>query len=326
MGILSLTEKDGSTILSLEDARRLLPARLQRGETFWLDLEAPGDEEASVIRELFGLEPTAVAEVHRPSQVPHLELFKDYALLVLHTVEAGPEGSRIPVWRAEIDCFLGRTYLITAHARPLAAITATKGRLQGSTFPAGADLVLHELVEDVIRGLYVALDAIADRIAVLEDRAVSGHTRNPMREVTALRRGLVRLRHGLGPEQQALLDISRLGCELISEAGALRFRLAADRLGRLWDGVEVERDLVDNVVEVYLGLRTDRLNLMMQRLTLITTIFMPLTLIAGIYGMNFRYMPELSWPYGYPAVLVLMVGVGYAMYRWFRARGWFGEP
>lgn len=329
---IALTRAGGTVAVDPGDLEGTLRDALGARECFWLDVVAPGPQEVAVLERVLGLQPVAVVEVKRPSQLPRLEVYPGHALLVVHAVEVHRE-SRVPVHRAEVDCVLGPTWVVSLHVREVAALREARERwAEGAPFPPAADLVLAGILDRVVQGFYAALDHLADRVAGLEERVMSGKLRNPMGEVTALRRALVRLRHGLGPEQDVLADLAArrsaaAGADrLVSEAGAVVLHQLVDRLRRIWDAVEMERDLVDNVVEVYLGLRTDRLNLIMQRLTLITTIFMPLTLIAGIYGMNFRHMPELGWKYGYPASLALMALVGYGMYRWFRARGWFGEP
>lgn len=331
---VTLATSRGTRQLDPREVEAVLRGLLQREEVFWLDVDTPGREDVAALGQVLGLGSVAVTEVRRPSQFPRVEVFPTHAVLVLHAVEVNRDA-RIPVHRVEVDCVLGARYLITVHAGEVTALREFERRLQGGfPFPSTPDMVLVAVLDQVIQGLYAALDHLADRITALEDRVMSGRVRNPMREVTALRRALVRLRQGLGPEEHALSELAGLaghragtaGPQLVGQTASAAVRGVVDHLRRVWDGVEVERDLVDNVVEVYLGLRTDRLNVIMQRLTLITTIFMPLTLIAGIYGMNFRYMPELGWKWGYPAALVLMVVTGYGMYRWFRGQGWFGEP
>ena len=325
MARLVLTTRRGRQVLSPPDLEAALGAARREGESFWLDVQEPAADQVAVLERVLGLQPVAVAEVRRPSQLPRVEVYPGHAVLVVHAVEVDRE-SRVPVHRVEVDCILGPRFLVTVHMREVTAVAEMHRRLEGGApFPATPDLLLAGVIDLLVKQLYHALDYLADRVAVLEEKVISGRLRNPMPEVTAIRRALVRLRHGLGPEEQAISDLAGLP-DLVSEGAAAAMRRAVDLLRRMWDGVEMERDLVDNVVEVYLGLRTDRLNVIMQRLTLITTIFMPLTLIAGIYGMNFQYMPELGWKYGYPATLLLMVITGYGMYRWFRARGWFGEP
>ncbi|MDI6894670.1 MAG: magnesium/cobalt transporter CorA [Bacillota bacterium] len=325
MARLILSTRSGREALSPGDAEAALRAALGRGESFWLDVHEPGSDQLGMLERVLGLHPLAATEVKRPSQLPRVEVYPDYTVLVFHAVEVDREG-RIPVHRAEVDCILGSRFLVTVHVREVSILGEMQRLLAGGApFPATPDLLLAGIIDLLVKQLYDALDYLADRIAALEERVISGRLRNPMPEVTAIRRALVRLRHGLGPEEQAISDLAGLS-NLVGEGARVAMRQAVDLLRRMWDGVEVERDLVDNVVQVYLALRTDRLNVIMQRLTLITTIFMPLTLIAGIYGMNFHHMPELAWRYGYPATLLLMVITGYGMYRWFRARGWFGEP
>ena len=214
MARLILTTRRGQRVLSPPDLEAALGAALQEGDSFWVDAQEPGADQVAILERVLGLQPVAVAEVRRPSQLPRVEVYPGHAVLVVHAVEVDRE-SRIPVHRVEVDCILGPRFLVTVHVREGTAVDEMHRRLEGGApFPATPDLLLAGVIDLLVKQLYHGLDYLADSVAVL----------------------------------------------------------------------------------------------------------------AGIYGMNFGYMPELGWKYGYPVTLLLMVIAGYGMYRWFRARGWFGEP
>ena len=301
---------------------------LEEGRWFWLDLEAPGDEEWRLLQGPFAFHPLSVEDARSLSEFAKVDPYPDYLFVSLHRFV--PEGTGAPaaLRLGEVDLFVRPSHLVTVHLEPAPEVDAAWRRLVAhpELLQRGSEFVAHLVVDAVVDGLFEPIERLVEAREQLEDRVLESTRANPWPQITRLRRMLLTARRSLRPQAEALAHLGRERRGLVSDAAALYFRDIADHADRLVAIVENELRLLDNVVQMYLSLRTDRLNLVMQRLTLISAIFIPLTLIAGIYGMNFRHMPELQWRWGYPFALGLMAAVGFGMYRYLRSRGWFDPP
>ena len=227
---------------------------------------------------------------------------------------------------AEHHLFVGSS---VRRQRPLGAITGH--HLGPEPFPAaGADpgaasgWLLYAILDAVADGYFPVLDIMAERIDDLEDRVIEGHGGGEaLREVLDLKRELLDLRRVLGPMRDSANALLRRDNDLIEEAALPYFQDLFDHLIRILDQVDLYRDLVASTLEANLAVTSNSLNAIMKRLTAFTVLLMVPTLIAGIYGMNFRYMPELGQQWGYPAVLLIMAVLGRRVGLFFRTKDWF---
>jgi magnesium transporter len=228
----------------------------------------------------------------------------------------------------ELDAFLGPNFLVTHHAgasRSIAAVTEQVTRT-GIPLQQSATAVLHAILDRQVDGLESVLDNIEARIEKLED-AVFARPRNAhIASLLSVKRNILELRRWTAKQREVLLRLGRREFALISAEDALLFRDVHDHLVRINDLLEGFRDMLTSIQEAYLSAVSNRTNDIMRFLTLFSTIMMPLTVLTGIYGMNFDHMPELRSRYGYPLVLLGMLVIAGSMLLYFRHRGWLGRP
>jgi len=193
-----------------------------------------------------------------------------------------------------------------------------KGRLRQQ----GADYLLHELVDAVVDEYFAVLEALGEKIESLQERVVANPNPDTLRDIHALKRQLLFVRRAVWPLREAINSLSRSDNPFLRDTTKVFFRDVYDHVIQIVDTIETLREMVSASLDIYLSSVSYRLNAVMRVLTVITTIFMPLSFIASIYGMNFEHMPELKWPWGYPLILGVMGLVATGMLIGFRQRKW----
>lgn len=288
----------------------------------WADFAAPTPEETLLLDTHFHFHPLAIEDCMHTLQRPKLDYYEDVQFFVLHALNEHTLEAE------EVDLFLSKSFLVSYHHQEKAEmdeawamvkseIHSRKGWSGGPV--AAAYTVMDKLVDKYFPSLYSLEDELAD----LESRGSSESVEELMSQVFNVRGRLLKLRRTIVPMRDLMYRI--VNSQHVQSNGEERiyFGDIYDHLLKLTDMIEVDREMTADLRDSYISLNSNRMNSIMKTLTVITTVFMPLTLIAGIYGMNFRVMPELDWSYGYPAVLVLMLVLGAGMFRWFRRSGWF---
>jgi magnesium Mg(2+) and cobalt Co(2+) transport protein (corA) len=193
-----------------------------------------------------------------------------------------------------------------------------KGRLR----KMGADALAYSLLDAVVDGYFTILETIGDQVESLEEELVTNPTRQTLHALHGQKRELIFLRHSIWPLRELIGSLERGESPLLSEQLAPYLRDLYDHTIQVLETVESLRDTLSGLLDIYLSSISNRMNEIMKVLTVISTLFIPLTFIAGVYGMNYRYMPELQWRWGYPAVLAVMAGVAGLMLRYFHRKGW----
>ena len=289
------------------------------GDVEWLDVVDPTDSDLEFAAQRYGLANRAFDEAHRRSARPTLQRFSDHAYLVAFS------GTL-----AEIDMYLGPTWLVTVrHHDPAgrewdpSAAQARFERRCGDE-PTAA-LLLLTILDELIDGYFDATDLLEDRVEAVEER-IFGEASTTEREVQhdlfGLRRELLELRRVIMPLREVIGALSRQEVPGIMGEALAMCRDTYDKILRAVDVVDEQRELVGNAVDAHLAVMSNQMNLVMKQLTAWGSIVFGATLIAGIYGMNFQHMPELSWYFGYPMALGMMVLLSAVLYRTFRRRDW----
>jgi magnesium transporter len=292
----------------------------------WVDIAGPADEEAhAVVRDVFHFHPLAIEDCFGAREHPKVEAFDGYLYIISHglTADSTPQETRT----IELDAFLGQRFLVTYHAQPSRSVETVKEMVRrgdGDPSRRGPAELLHAILDRQAEGIEAVIDAIDERIAELEERVLLRPRPADLALLLALRRSILHLRRWMSKQRDVMSRLARNEFALVGQAQALLFRDVYDHLQRFTDLLENYRELTTSVQEAYLTMASNRLNEVMKFLTVFTAVLMPLTLIAGIYGMNFEHMPELHWPMGYPLALVAMLLTALGMLWFFRRKGWLG--
>jgi magnesium transporter len=285
----------------------------------WIDVVDPSVAELEALASQYGLTERTFDEAHRRAARPTMQRFDDHAYIVAFS------GSL-----AEIDMYLGPTWLITVRRhdpdgrewdpQPVIELCHRHGATN-----ATSGQLLATLLDELIDGYFDTTDALEDKLEVIEDQIFGETLRTEQRVqegLFGLRRELLQLRRAVVPLREVLSAILRHEVQWIEGDALTTCRDAFDKLLRAVDLVDEQRELVGNAVDAHLAVMSNQMNLVMKKLTAWGAIVFGATLIAGIYGMNFTHMPELSWKIGYPLALGMMATLSVVLYRVFRKRDW----
>jgi magnesium transporter len=197
-------------------------------------------------------------------------------------------------------------------------IRNSKGRIR----KMGADYLAYSLLDSIVDNYFIILEKLGEKIEFLEEKLVTHPTPETLQTIHHLKREMIFLRKAVWPLREVVNGLERGESSLIKESTRVYLRDVYDHSIQVIDTIETLRDMVSGMLDIFLSSISNRLNSVMKVLTIIATIFMPLTFLAGIYGMNFRYMPELEWRWGYPFIWLIMVGIGVFMLLYFKKKKW----
>ena len=293
----------------------------------WVDMESPTEEDERVLLDVFKFHPLTVEDCRENRHYPKIEEFEDYIYFIVHGVRAETSPERFNT--IELDGFLGPNYVITYHHDMFRSSNTVKQLLHTTPVACqrGPAFLLHQILDQVVDFYSPVLDDFDDRIDRLEDDIFKLKQPNNeiLSEIMDLKRSVLRLRRISVKQMDVLHRMSRGEFSLITEEMRPFYRDVHDHLVRVVDLAESYRDLISGSLEAYLSVVSNRLNEIMKVLTIFSAIMLPLTFIAGVYGMNFENMPELHSRYGYYTVWAIMLAVAIGMLLFFRRRGWIGS-
>jgi magnesium transporter len=293
-----------------------------KGTYLWVDLQAPTPEEADVLTRVFGFHPLAVEDCWHEPQQSKVDDYGNYIFMVVHAVRYEVERDEFKTH--ELNIFLGEPYLVTFHTYHSRSIDSAKEnvRRHPPLMARGMDFVLHQIIDRVIDNYFPKLEIIEGKIDTLESDLVGDARPELLTQVFDLRRTVANLKRIATREREMLIQISRGDFPFISEKAQVYFKDVYDHLFRIVEVADNLRETLSVIIQVYVSMVSNQLNHTMRVLTLIATVMLPLTVITGIYGMNFDFMPELHWKFGYPLVLVAMLVVSVLMIAYFRRKKW----
>jgi magnesium transporter len=303
---------------------------LERPTMTWVHVH--GSVTADALRELgqlFGLHPLALEDVLNSGQRPKLEDYDSRLFIVVNR----------PVWRGitaqteQISLFVGENFLVSFHDGPDDPFESVRRRLRtqaGRIRGLNGDYLLYALLDVIIDEGFPLLEAFGEEIELLEEQLLESPEHDILARIHQLKRELLLLRRVLWPQRQVLDLLLQTGSTLIKDESRLYFRDCYDHTVQIMELLETYRDMTTSMVDVYLSSTSNRLNDVMRVLTVISTIFIPLNFVVGLYGMNFGNntnspwaMPELQWYYGYPLVWLVIILLAGGMLAAFKRRGWW---
>ncbi|MFH0731303.1 MAG: magnesium/cobalt transporter CorA [Candidatus Omnitrophota bacterium] len=290
----------------------------------WVDMFEMDDRDIDLLSLVFNLHPLTIEDLIMPNARPKVEKFSEYLFLVMYALEASNGKHRGKIKTNELDCCLGANFLITYHDTLLNPITTCKDRIrkQSPIITQGADMLLYSILDSCVESYLPLIQGFDDLVDEVSDELFREPSQKTLQKIYNLKNDVMHLRRTIGPQVDVISLMTRGDYELISASSSVYFRNISDNLVRLNDIVGTSRDIITGAMEAYVSVVSNRLNEIMKTLTVIATIMMPLTLIASIYGMNFKYMPELGSRYGYPAVIFSMIVITVVMLIYFRSKKW----
>lgn len=316
----SLNDLEEKEMAGVEDAF----VYRDRESITWINVEGLHDPGAvERLGRHFGLHPLVMEDILTTSQRPKLETGPDNLFIVLKMIWPGSEGEIL--WE-QISLVAGRNWLLTFQEgvggdvldSVRQRIRDPKSRLRRF----GPDYLAYSILDTIVDYYFVVLEKFGEQLEEVENRVLRDPEEEALKELYRLKKELVHLRRSIWPVRELVLGLEREDGGLISQSTRAYLKDVYDHIVQAIEICEMYRDTSSGLVDVYLSSINNRLNLVMKVLAAITTVFMPLSFIAGIYGMNFKYMPELGWRYGYPLCIALMVVVAVCMYAFFRSRKW----
>lgn len=295
----------------------------ERPTVTWLNVS--GVHDAALLERLgacYGIHPLVVEDVGNTEQRPKLEDYGDYLFIVLKMLYL-VEGNEVAA--EQLSLVVGPNFVISFQEDGKDVFEPVRTRLRSEQTRLrgrGPDFLAYTLIDAVVDQYFVILEQLGGDIEELEEDLVTRPDTQSLQAIHELKRELIFLRRSVWPLREVLAALERRESPLIQETTAVYLRDVYDHTIQVIDTIETNRDLVSGMLETYLSSVSNRLNEVMKFLTIISTTFIPLTFLAGVWGMNFRHMPELEWRWAYPAVWGLMASIGLGMWWYFRRKRW----
>jgi magnesium transporter len=310
----------------------LMPTLLSDTNLFlWVDLESPTPEETKyVLEDVFHFHPLSIEDCVAASPSPKVDEyspkeedhFSPYLFIVIHAVDYSRKDGVFAT--GELDFFLGRNFLVTYHVGPLRSVSMTEERAVRATgnIARAPDRVAHTLLDAIVDNYKPALDELSLEIAELEQQALQHPTQQTLNQILLVKKEVLHLRQIIGPQREVLARFARGEFKLIRTHLVPYYRDVYDALFHISELAQGYTDTLTGILQVYLNMSSNRTGEVVKLLTMITVITTPLMMVGTWYGMNFKYMPELDWKYGYFGALALTLLATVATYWYFKKKKW----
>jgi len=292
--------------------------------TTWINVV--GIQDIALIEDIgrhYHIHPLTLEDILNTTQRPKVESFEDYLFIVIKMLEHDKEKDSIA--SEQLSLVLGKTVLISFQEDEGDVFNPVRERIRkgkGRIRSAGCDYLAYALIDAIVDNYFVILENVGQRLEAVEEAIDSDLDADILEKIHTIRRELIYLRKQVWPIREIITYLQKDGAPLIGEATGPFLRDVYDHTIQVIDTIESLRDMLSGMQDLYLSIISNRMNEVMKVLTIIATIFIPLSFIAGIYGMNFNHMPELTWRWGYPAVWLLIIGIVAMMIVFFRRKKW----
>lgn len=309
----------------MDDLNQLQEAFSENTVT-WVDVQGLGDQKLlESMGEMFGLHALMLEDIVNVPQRAKVEAYDQQLLMIIKMVDSNPASL---IEFEQVSIVLSGHFVITFQERYGDVLDPVRRRIRntsGQLRKNGADYLAYAIADTIIDAYYHVLEVIGERLEVLEDEVIQRPTPELLQELNRTRNRLTNLRRGMRPQREALNQIIRGDFAFLSDNVRMYFRDTYDHCVQTTEVVEMYREMMSGLMNTYLSAVANRTNDVMKVLTIVSTIFIPLTFLAGIYGMNFEHMPELHFRWGYPLVWFAMLGTSGLMVWYFRQLGWLGS-
>jgi magnesium transporter len=290
----------------------------------WINVD--GIHDVGIVEKLgagYGIHPIVLEDVVNTVQRPKMLDFGEYIFISLKMLYF--EGSKDHVKGEQVSLILGPNFVISFQEDVGDVFDPVRDRIRkgtGRVRRSGADYLAYSLLDSIVDGYFVLFEWLGERIEEVQERLVVAPTAENLKTIHVLKSEMIEVRKAVWPLREVLTNLERIESPLVRKETLIYLRNVYGHTIEIIETIESYRDLVAGMIDLYLSSLSMKLNEVMKVLTIIATIFIPLTFIVGIYGMNFRHMPELGWRFGYPMVMLVILGLGISMLAYFRRKKW----
>ncbi len=291
----------------------------------WVNVANPDPAVLSRIGEIFNLHPLTIEDIQNRAQRPKAEDMVDYVYIAATMFPSEPEGRSIRAAGQQVSLVVGKYYVLSfdgGHGQVFEPVREKLRKYKGRIRRMGSDYLAYRLLDAVVDTYFLLLEKLGEKLESLEERVVTDPTPEVMREIHALRIDMTVFYRSVWPLREVIGALTRDDLPVIREATGAYFRDVYDHTVQIIETMETDRDMVSGMLDIYVSSVSNKMNEIMKVLTVIATIFIPMTFLAGVWGMNFRYMPELQWHWAYPAFWGLMIAIAVLMLIYFWRRKW----
>lgn len=295
-----------------------------RGGITWINVD--GVHDTALVESIgshFSLHPLVLEDIVTTGQRPKLEDYGDYLFITIKVLAMDEQSKEVS--SDELSILLGSNYVLTFHETDKDVFEPVRERLRksaGRLRKGGPDYLAYALIDAVVDNYFTVFERLGEHFEDLQDNVVQDPSPQTLSAIQHFKNELLLLRKAIWPVRDVINGMQRSESPLISRTTEVYLRDVHDHAIQILDTIETFRDMLAGMLDIYLSSLSNRLNAVMKVLTIIATIFIPLTFLAGVYGMNFKFMPELEWRWGYPLLWVFMVSVAVGMLVWFRRKRW----
>ncbi|MCP4632627.1 MAG: magnesium/cobalt transporter CorA [candidate division Zixibacteria bacterium] len=289
----------------------------------WLDIDNIDKESADFIQNSLWLHPLAIESCFNEKALPKVEVYEKSCFVIFDAVNFNPGYRALDF--IKLYGFLGDNFLVTVHNKPLRSVKQLAERIikKPKMMESGADNILYELLDTVVSYYFPIIDQFDETITELEDRVFHKFDNVKLEEIFRIKKDLISLRRSTNPQRDILSELSSREIEYITPKTKTYFRDVFHHVWRIADTIDTYRDLLTGALESYMTILSNRMNDVMKTLSVVATIMLPLTVLTGIFGMNFEYMPGLTYKIGfYVMMIVMLVIIGFMAY-YFKKKHWF---
>lgn len=323
--VVNYDEKDYSEFTKTSFRECLIFAK-ETSHVTWIDINGFKQvKDLEYLGECFNLHSLVLEDVLNNDQRPKFEDYGDYLFIILKIIHHQEDTNE--VLTQQVSIILGDNYVISLHENDEDIFTHVRQRLKvsnGRIRKLKADYLAYALVDLIVDHYFLVLEQLGEVVEDLEKELVANPLPATLKKIYRLKRDTILIRRAVWPLREVISQLERTDSSLIDEHTVLYLRDVYDHVTMIMDTIETYRDILTGMLDIYLSSMSNRLNEVMKVLTIIATIFIPLTFIAGVYGMNFEYMPELKWRWGYFYIWGIMIAVGLFMLHFFKKKGWIG--
>lgn len=320
---ISIIDYDGETLQEkkVQDIEECLPFRDAPTVT-WINID--GLHDIRIIEEVgnhFGIHPLVLEDIVHTGQRPKMEDFDTYVYIVLKMLY----NRENEIVEEQVSLILGPNFVFTFQEKEGDIFEPIRERIRSGKYrirKSRSDYLAYSIMDVVVDNYFVILEGLGEKLEEVEDVLLNNPSGETLQHIHELKRKMLSLRRSVWPLRELISGLERTESILVQKNTVVYLRDVYDHTIQVIDTIESFRDMLSGMLDIYLSSLSNRMNEVMKVLTVIATIFIPLTFLAGVYGMNFQYMPELKWHWAYPVLWVVMLGVGITMFIFFRRKKW----